>query len=206
MNRNNKNKSNKQNKQVKKQALSVDRPLQFDSTKHTRGRARYGFTSGQTVQLTRAMLLNHLVMNTASGTANYRLFTGFRLKSIHLWTAAANNNIISVEWTSTYGPSQIASDTSCGTSIPAAVHTSPPKDSLAAFWSLTGSNEADVVAIIIGPTGTFCDITYEAILQNGETPVLATTTANGTVGTVYMTYLGGVTSTGAVPASYTSLT
>lgn len=185
---------------------AIAHPPQFDSTKHVQGRARYLVVGTQTaVSVTRGALLNHLVMNSASGTANYRLCSAIRLKSVQVWGAAASGTV-SVEWRSANGPTVIASDTTVLSAQPAMVRTAPPAHTLASFWSLTGSNESEVLFIITALDGSIVDITYEMVLQNGEAPVLATTTASGAIGTVYMTYLAGVTTTGFAPISYASLT
>ncbi len=182
-------------------------PPQFAATKRIVGRARYLAASSSTgTSITRAILLNHLVMNSASGTTNYRVFSGFRLKSVEMWQSSTSTTPLSVEWTSSLGPSPVVSDTSVGTAFPAHVSTSPPKDSLAAFWSLTSSNESDVLLILTFDQQAVVDITFEAIIQNGEVPVAVTTTASGTAGKVYMTYLSGATTTVLPPVSYAALT
>ncbi len=186
--------------------LALAHPPQFQSTKKFVGRARYLALAANNIPLsiTRRILLNHLIMNTTA-TTNYRLLSGIRLKSVSIWQSGSTSPI-SVEWTSQYGPSSIVSDTAVGTAQPAYVSTSPPPMSLASFWSITGQNETEVIAILSYVTNAVIDITYEAVLQNGETPTSVTTTANGTTGTVYMTYLDGVTKTDLIPQSYASLT
>ena len=185
---------------------TIPHPPQFDATKHVNGRARYVVVGTQTaVSITRGALLSHLIMNSASGTANYRLFSAFRLKSVEIWGAAASA-AVSIEWRSANGPTVIASDTTVLSAVPAHVRTSPPKDSLAGFWSLTGTNESESLFLITSPADSIVDITYEAIVQNGESATLVTTTASGAIGTVYETYLAGATTTGFVPVSYASLT
>jgi len=174
------------------------------------GRARYVATAAVVnLSVTRGFLLNHLIMNAAGGTTNFRLFSAFRLKSVELWatTATLGSPVTSsVEWTSSNGPSIIHSDTSIGTAEPAHVKTGVPQQSLASFWSISGTNESEALFILNLANGGIVDITYEAVIQNGETPVSATTTNAGVAGTVYMTYLGGVTSTALAPQSYAALT
>jgi hypothetical protein len=202
--RNQKSRSNGQNGR----AAGIPHPPQFVATKSIRGRARYSAT-GSTTSITRAALLNHLIVNTASGTANYRILSGIRLKSVQVWASAAAlgaSVTASVEWLSVSGPSTLHSDTSVGSAQPLFLNTSPPPQSLAGFWSYTGNDEATTLFILTAPAGAIVDITYDAVVQNGETPIAATTTNNGVVGTIYMTYLAGVTTTTVVPVSYASLT
>jgi hypothetical protein len=149
------------------------------------------------------------VVNASGGTTNYRILSGFRLKSLSIWASPASlgaTATASVEWLSENGPSVVVSDTSVGTAQPLVVNTSPPPGSLAGYWSYLGNNEATVLAILNAPAGAVVDITYETILCNGETALTATTTNSGSAGKVYMTYLTGVTSTIFVPQSYLSLT
>lgn len=189
----------------------IPHPPQFNSTIMINRKARfqYGNTASGTLSLTRAMLLNHLVVAN-SATSVVRILSGFRLKSITLWAVQNSTSAsfqflpetVSVEWTSNYGPSVIVSDTSMSVQ-PAYVQTSPPSNSLASFWSLTGSNESEVIALISGVYGMIIDITYDCILQNGETPVAITQTTASVNATVYMSYLDGLAGNGYyVPISY----
>jgi hypothetical protein len=194
----------------------MSHPPQFNSTIKVQRKARFQVTSvttgSTTLSLTRKMLLNHLVVATAANTC-YRILSGIRLKSLTLWSMGISNTsglqyipvTHSVEWTSTYGPSVIVSDTSMSVR-PAFISTSPPKNSLASFWSLTGFNETDVIAIIDYTPSTVIDMTYEVIIQNGESPVSATTTLTMTVGNLYMSYLDGLLGAGQIsPVSYASI-
>jgi hypothetical protein len=193
---------------------SKDSLPQFNSTIQVSRKVRYESAgvgqSGELVNfgLTRAMLLNHLVVNTAAN-ANARIISGYKLNRITARTQTqgglgVGNATISVEWTSTYGPTKIVSDTSMSIH-PAKISTRPPKQSLASFWSLTGSNETDVLAILNFPAGTVIDIDYTIILQDGETPVSVASTAAGTVGTLYMLPLDGSASGQIVPVSYKTI-
>ncbi len=204
--------NSKQGKSRRRGAAPIPRglnhPPSFSATKQFSGRARY-LASDATTGITRGMLLNHLILNAASSTTNYRLLSGFRLKSVEMWCSTASlgtTTTVSIEWTSTSGPSAIVSDTSVGTAEPSHVASRPPPRSLAGFWCLTGNNESEVVCILRTSANTVVDITYDAVLQNGETPTAVTTTASGVAGTLYMTYLSGATTTTFPPISYASLT
>jgi len=187
-------------------------PPQFTATVRFERKARFVANAGTTLSLTRAMLLSHLVAAKTTSTAT-RLLSGIRLKSLTLWsfpnsTATSLQMVpvtVSVEWTSTYGPSKIISDTSMSIS-PASVQSNPPRNSLASFWSLTGSNESDVLCILEIPQYTVIDMTYECILQNGETPTALSPTTAMTAGSVYMSYLDGIAGAGKLtPLSYLSI-
>jgi len=136
--------------------------------------------------LSRGNLLN-LVRVAISSTSAARIFSGVRLNWIKIYafsgTELTNLNTASVEWTSTNGPSKVVSDTG-NPMHPAYLHTSPPKDSLSAFWSLTGNNESDVLAIINKPLAAITDINISYILQNGEAPSSASSFSGLSAGSV----------------------
>jgi hypothetical protein len=188
--------------------MGLSHPPQFTATKAVHSRARY-LATGSTSSITRGNLLNHLFVNQSSNTTNWRVFSGFRLRSIEMWASTPTLGQVvtaSVEYVSQYGPSTLFSDTSMGTAEPLHLITRPPKASLADFWSYTGSNESDVLFIITAPANAVVDITYDAVLQNGETPVSFTTTATGVGGTLYMAQLNGPTTTTFGPISYATIT
>jgi len=188
--------------------LTIPRPPQFVATVRFPHRARFQCATGvTTLNITRAILLNLLFVAKTSSTAT-RLLSGIRLKSISLWAVqtgqSASEQLVacttSVEWTSTNGPSTIVSDSSMSV-LPAYVQTSPPRNSLASFWSLTGNNETDVLAILSLVDRSVIDITFESVIQNGETPTALSPTTAMTAGSVYMSYLDGVAGAGKIPAT-----
>jgi hypothetical protein len=202
----------KSNPNVVGSQLYTSHPPQFTATVRFARKARFLTTAPAFLSLTRAMLLNHLVVAKTTTTAT-RILSGFRLKSIQIWNFPTSTSsslqftpsVVSVEWTSTYGPSKIIQDTSMAIQA-AYVQTSPPRNSLASFWSLSGSNESDVLAILTLPTSSVIDITYECILQNGEIVTALSPTQVMTAGTVYMSYLDGIAGTGLIPPlSYSSV-
>jgi hypothetical protein len=172
------------------------------------GRARF-LAAGSTTSITRGNLLNHFFINAASVTSNWRLFEAIRLKSIEIWASTATlgaTTTASVEWFSENGPTVIHSDTSVGTAVSLYVRAQPPPRSLAGYWSLSGSGESTALFTIVAPANAVVDITYEAVLLDGEAATLVTTTNNGSQGQLYMAYLAGPTTTTFVPVSYASLT
>jgi hypothetical protein len=200
-------KSHRSRRPARPRASLVAHPPQFRSTIQVSRRVRYTASSaGSSLSLTRADLLNHLVVNT-SANANARVVSGFKLNRFEIWGAGSSSfglGTSSVEWTSTYGPSKVVSDTSM-TIEPSHVVTTPPPQSLASFWSLTGSSESDVIAILNFPANSVLDMNYEVIFQNLETPVSVSTVAAGTVGNLYMLPLFGIVSNALVPVSYNTI-
>jgi len=210
---NRKSKRTNQRRNPKSQGSAMTRsfhPPQFLATKRFNTTARYlSSAAAVTISITRACLLNHLVMCVSNNTTSYRYLSGVRLTGIKMWSSTATLGAVvtnSVEWTSTYGPSTIKSDTSVGTAVPAFVSSVPPPNSLARVWSLTGSNETDQLMILNCPTNTIVDVSLECTVFDRETPVAVTTTNTGVTGQTYVTYLDGVTNTIFVPVSYISLT
>ncbi len=121
-------------------------------------------------------------------------------------TAAADttSTTMSIEWTSSLGPTAEISDT--GTPLhPPFIRSSPPKSSLASFWSLNGSNESEVLMILVVPVSTIIDVWLDFVLQDGQTPVLNVPSNGATVGEVYCFPLDGFGSSAKlIPVSYTS--
>jgi hypothetical protein len=111
---------------------SLAHPPQFTSTLRVSRRARYGTAANALTNknLTRAMLLNHLVMNISSSTSNYRLLSGIKLNRLEIWSPGDSSfgvTTCSVEWTSTYGPSKIVSDSSMTVNAAHVVAVPPPQ-------------------------------------------------------------------------------
>jgi len=161
-------------------------PESFNAT--ISGTHVFRFNSDTTVSqsLSRGNLLN-LVRCAVSSTAAARIFSGVRLNWIKIYSFSSETETrvqtCSVEWTSTNGPSRVISDT--GNAMhPAYVHTSPPRDSLASFWSLTGNNESDVLCLIEKPVAAITDISVSFILQNGETPSSASSFSGLSTGSI----------------------
>jgi hypothetical protein len=184
---------------------------QFQSTVHVRHHFRYFAATALNGSLTRAELLNLLVVADSTVTEGWRIFSGIKLNRVEIravsQTSGAGSDTvpltISVEWTSTYGPSSEVSDS--GTPIhPPLIITSPPPQSLASFWSLTGSNESDVIALYNIPQGAVIDIWVDAILQDGQTPVSVNGFSSMTAGQVYALALDGRASNKLQPVSYTT--
>lgn len=197
---------------MEKDALANRMP-QFQSTVHVKHHFRYQVaTNGFSGNITRANLLNIMTTGTTTGgtTQASRMFSGVKLNRVELRSigtnpGAGNDTLIqttSIEWTSTYGPSSELSDS--GTALhPPMIITSPPKQSLASFWSLTGSNETDVIMVLNLPASSSVDIWVEAIVQDGQAVVEVALSA-ATLGVVYVLALDGPSTNRIVPVSYTT--
>lgn len=112
-----------------------------------------------------------------------------------------------VEWISEAGPGWSKDDTSLGSANPAHVVSRPPKDSMARMWSVAGSNESTVLFTLDVNVNDIVDVSFEFIVQDVVdfgAPTAYTSTAAGTVGTVYTTPLDGASGK-AVPVGISSL-
>lgn len=159
-------------------------PTQFDATikaTHTFRMRNIGGSTNQ--QLTRGNLLN-LIRVATSTTQAARIISGIKINWIKLYSfEAVASTIISLEWTSFNGPSVVKS--SEGNAFhPAHVSTSPPALSRAALWSITGTDETEVLAIIAGTGAMTTDINVSFILQNGESPSIASSFSGLSIGSV----------------------
>jgi len=194
-------------------AMSINslRPPQFQSSIRFKHRFRFLANShaGPT-SITRANLLNLVVVGTASSTSS-RIFSGAKLNRVEMWAVAGSTTTsatttISVEWLSSYGPSSEVSDN--GNSLNTAhLVTTPPRQSLASFWSLTGSNESEVLFNIISEQGCIVDVWVDFVLMDSETPVFNSGyTVVPTANQVYVSYLDGINAAAIwAPVSYTTV-
>jgi hypothetical protein len=188
---------------------------QFQSTIRFKHHFRYQAASQLTAfGITRGFLLNLLVSADGGGspsTVASRLFSGVKINRIEIRCPGAavaagsdtTSLTTSLEWTSTYGPSSEQSDS--GTPLhPPLLMTSPPPQSLASFWSLTGSNESDVLMLLTVPTQSIVDLWVDVVLMDGQTPVAVTLATSSTDGQVYALAMDGHTSNVLVPVSYST--
>jgi len=202
---------------VERDAQASHVPM-FKSTIRFKHMFRYQCTvtgTNTSISITRADLLNLIAVglnNTLVGQQVSRIFSGAKLNKLEMRNpgaapvAGSDTELTTgaVEWTSTYGPSSEVSDS--GTPLhPLFITTTPPRQSLASFWSLTGFNESDVLMILSVPAMAIIDLWVEFVMQDGQTPVLLTPTASSVDGTVYAIYLDGVVSGVLKPVSYTTI-
>jgi len=148
--------------------------------------------------VTRAMLLNLYTMATTTTIQN-RIITAVKLKRVRVWgqppvLGAAGSTVV-VEWVGTQAPSTIHSDTSMGVR-PSFVDTRPPADSSDKWWSISGSNESEVLFNITAPIGAVVDVSLSLRLADDEAAVQGEdgTAAGSIAGRVYFNYLDGFVS------------
>jgi hypothetical protein len=151
---------------------------------------RYDVTSttGKVI-VTRASMLNLLAM-AYSTSGLYRIIQAIRLRAVHIWTTPSSGNTSSVfTWAGPDTRPTAMVSTSMGTSAVSYQKHVPPKRSLAAFWSVSGSNESDQLFVSTLNNGDVIqlDVTYQ--LQNAATgsysEVSITSTSTLALGYVY---------------------
>jgi hypothetical protein len=140
---------------------------------------RFTAASASSITVTRAILLNSL--GFASSTTNlYRVIGAIRLRAVHIWSApSANVNTDSTTefgWNSPDTRPSVAITTSMGTSSISYTKHVPPKKSLVANWSISGSSESDALFTFNFNGGDVIqlDVTYQ--LQNAYVPSFTPTT------------------------------
>ncbi len=158
--------------------------------------------------ITRAMLLNLYTMATTTTNQN-RLITAIKLGRVQVWgqppaLASAPTPTV-VEWVGNHAPSTIHSDTPIGVR-PSYVDTRAPADSNR-WWSISGTDESEVLFKITAPVGSTFDITCQLRLADDEAAVSGEngTGAAATVGRVYWNFLDGFASGKLIPVGGVTL-
>jgi hypothetical protein len=187
-------------------------PQTFSSNIRFKHKFRFVSAARVNQSITRACLLN-LICTGLGTTSIARNLAGIKLNKVELFGSLVNSDAdvlaLSIEWLSTLGPSSEMSD-SGNTFNPAHIVTSPPVNSLAGFWSLTGANETDVIMKINCNTNAIIDIWVEMVLMDDEAISLLTVGGTTTVaGRTYVLPLDNVanaTNGQFKPISYETVT
>jgi len=155
---------------------------------------RYTCTGLVNVSITRQQLWNTLV--TATGTTvGYGSCSAVKVRRIRIWAPPPGNaaaTTATLSWFSSWSPAKVIVDTGMGSTRGARIESRPPARSLAGEWSMTGSNQTEVVFAIICPSGSVVDVDYSFRLQDtlfGAPLGAAVTLVGATVGTMYVSYL-----------------
>jgi hypothetical protein len=145
-----------------------------------------------------------------STTSNlYRLASSVKLKRIEMWcpsisTTAITSTTISLEWLSDQGPSTEISDTGNPFTMPH-IASSPPRNSLAGFWSLNTINNSESLFKLSLVTGTVIDIWLEMVLVDDFGPISAGVPTGTVAGQVYVRSLDNPGSLAITPVSYATI-
>jgi hypothetical protein len=184
----------------------------FNSTVRWKHQYRFMASGALTgFAITRGFLLNLISVGQLAGigpNSLSRVSSGVKLNRIEMRSPTGGTDVavttMALEWLSSLGPTSEVSDT--GTALhPPFISTSPPRQSLAGFWSLTGSVESEQLFLLTVPTGCVIDVWLDHIMQDGESPVTQVPTASPINGAVYCLALDGITSNVLKPVSYLTI-
>lgn len=173
----------------------VMRPTEYNAQISVRTRIRYYNDSSAytSVTITRGALLDSIIMATGS-TSGYRINSAVKLNKIEIFgqPPGAGTSVpgsvsatSSVTWLSTYAPQRVVTSTGLGTSYGAHISTSPPRMSLAGYWSLTGQNESEALCVIAVHPYDLIDLYLQYTILGQFGMGSAVTLISATVGQVY---------------------
>ncbi len=152
-------------------------------------------------------LSTFVVANTTTSATT--IFSNIRLRSIEMWGAMPSTLVpvtVTCEFPSMAtllsGPAQVHSDTSIGSARPAHIKAAPKAGYIQSMWQSATSGAQ--MFLLNGPANTIVDITFDYVLQNGETPITVTVAA-ASVGSVYLRALDSQGSSLLVPISYVTI-
>jgi hypothetical protein len=137
--------------------------------------------------VTRAFVLNTLIVNLVSTTSNSRLLQAVKINKLTLYTS----NVASVEWLSSYGPSSAILVTGTSTVSPGILVSRPPQKTLAGAWSFNGSNESENVLSLTYTSGDILDVSFSAVLCDRASGSSVVTASSGSNGFIYRTFFDG---------------
>jgi len=179
-------------------------PPQFEGARMVGDKCRFvlnaGITYANATGFERATFLNMWCLVNVTNTSGWRIFQGVKIRKIEMWnpvSAGSTTADAGLEWYSEYGPPKTLACITEGLARPGHLSSKPPKQSLGAFWSLTGSSESDVVVYIWGPAGTTIDFSITGCLTADGTANAVTSSPTGVAGTIVMKApTGGYTASG----------
>jgi len=152
------------------------------------------------VPVTRGNLLNLIQMATSVFTS-VRVFAAVKLVSVEVWTpppTTLGTAKVSLEWKGANAPSTIKSDNAMGV-LPAHIHTSPPVDSSSKWWSISGSNESEVLFVLTTDVSSVLDVVVLCSMIDDDAPIAGDAITGGTLGQLYFNYLDGLVSGKFIP-------
>jgi hypothetical protein len=179
---------------------------------------RFQIQSTAVASITRAQLLNLMVMGSPSANTSYRMADAVKVRRVRIWgnppgVSSALISPTAIQWFSENGPTKIISDNGMGSTYGAKVSSRPPSESLAGFWSLTGTNEATVLFDLFANTGDIVDVELSFRLQNqflvatgSEAVTTVITSTNPVPGVAYCLYLDNGSTNFWMPVDQKTLT
>jgi hypothetical protein len=189
------NKANRESRLMNVSVRSVLKPFKADPINNFM--IRYQASSGNTRNITRAMMLNTFFIGIGTYT-NTRVCAAVRINRVSITTSIN----ASLEWLSAYGPTSATVITATSTSSPGFYSQRPPKNSLAGAWSLSGSNESEALMNLTFTTNDYIDVEGSFVLFDQEPVVTVTTSSGTTTGQLFRSRLDGPAATALLIPSY----
>jgi len=183
-------------------------PPMISSNVRLSHRFRFTSSSGTATAVTPTSLLGAAgAMGTIINSFVSCLNESVRVKFIEIWTPPAvqgGNATCSVDWVGfNNSPNVEVSDTTVSVAQPAHVRTSPPNQSLAAFWQVAGGS---TVCTITAPSGSIIDVALDLILSDDEAALTTIAVGVDSVGVIYYLSLDPNATHRFVPVSLTTTT
>ncbi len=140
---------------------------------------------------------------TVTNTTVAQFNKSFRIRSIEAWApGSATPATLTLIWIGlANSPNVEVSDTSITASFPAHIKTSPPPESSAWLWQVTGATQ---VFFITGPTGTVLDLDVDYIETDQTFAASTQAVSVGVLSQCYYLALDGPTSNLLVPVALTT--
>ncbi len=130
-----------------------------------------------------------------------------KLERLTIWAPPASQGAtatVSVDWAGlANSPNVEVSDTTVSVSRPAFISTSPPRQSLAAFWQVASTT---TLCTITAPEGSIIDAQLSLILTDNDVNGVSTSVATAAVGGSYFLSLDPNATHRYVPVSLTTTT
>lgn len=171
-------------------------PPEIDLT--VAGRHRFRFQAGAASvinSVSYANLCNMLQVGTGAHLLQ-GIISSVRLRSVTIWPALSTSttDTVALEWSAA---GEFFKDELKNRTLPegqtqtGAVRFTPPKKSVASFWSTTSNN---ILFYITAPSGSVCDVEVDFTLAGAYAPPTAVTVVGSvTIGNFYYGYLDGIT-------------
>jgi len=184
------------------------RPPVFSTTQSYGHVFRFLSDGGTTnLGITRKNLLN-LYLVATSTTSTARVYSAVRLKRIRMWTAPASlgdaANTAEIEWVGFYAPSVTHSCASSGVEV-GFLDLVPPTSSSDPWWTVSGSNETEILFYIKMSQYSTVDVHLTCHLSDNETATTGDVPIGATLGTFYFNYLDGISSGHLAPVGNVNL-
>ncbi len=181
-------------------------PSQLKANVELRHRFRFVSTSGTATGLTGNSILGAAgAIGTATNSTVQTISNSFKINQISIWSPPASqgsNVTCSVDWTGFNNtPNREFSDTSVSVATPAYLVCSPPPQSLASFWQLSGTTQ---LCSIVAPTGSIIDVQLSLILADGSDAGVTVAVATAVIGTMYYLSLDPAAQHRFTPVSLTT--